>query len=182
MLEEAYRIIKVRDGDRNVAVPMATAIVRTLAVDTAKGNNRAALLLSNLLQTTERENRELHNAWLDTSLTYKIVWDKELARRKSLGIVADAPIPHPDDIVINPRAGNVSVLGPLTREEKQVWDAAGELKQDLARAVAVSERKLSQTSDPARRRLLIAQIEQDREHIARIEKLIPGRNALDWLR
>ncbi len=118
VIEEAYRTIKVRDGDRNVSVSMATAIIRALAVNAAKGNNRAALLFSTLLQTTERENRELHNQWLDSALTYKIEWGKELSRRKRLGIVAEDPIPHPDDIVINARTGKVSVLGPMTRRRR----------------------------------------------------------------
>ena len=41
ILEEAYRAIKVKDGDKQVTVPMAQAIVRSLAVTAAKGNTRA---------------------------------------------------------------------------------------------------------------------------------------------
>ena len=181
VLEEAYRTIKVRDGTRNVSVPMATAIVRSLAVNAAKGNNRAATIFSTLLQTTERENRDLHNQWLDTAITYKVQWTKELERRERLGIVAEAPLPHPDDIVINHRTGMVRILGPMNKEDKQLWDAARDLKQELSDAVAWSEKKLARERDPVKRQRLLESISHDRDLIARIERLIPDRKDLDWM-
>ncbi len=182
VIEEAYRTIKVRDGDTNVPVSMATAITRALAVNAAKGNNRAALLFSTLLQNTERENRELHNQWLDSALTYKIEWGKELARRKRFGIVAEDPIPHPDDIVINARTGKVSVLGPMTREEKDLYDAAAEPRDDLAGGILEAEAELLRTSDPHERNLITAEVEDNRKLIDRIDQLIPSRKPLDWMK
>ena len=78
ILDEAYRTITVRDGDRNVTVPMAQAIMRSLAVNAAKGQHRAQRLFAELLSATETANRALHNEWLDTAMTYKIEWDREL--------------------------------------------------------------------------------------------------------
>ena len=49
MLEEAYRMIGVRDGLREVKVPMAQAIVRALAVNAVKGQQRAQRLFTELL-------------------------------------------------------------------------------------------------------------------------------------
>lgn len=37
ILEEAYRFIKVSDGDRPVSIPMAQAVIRSLAVNAARG-------------------------------------------------------------------------------------------------------------------------------------------------
>jgi len=37
VLEEAYRTIKVSEGRRQVTIPMAKAVVRTLAVNAARG-------------------------------------------------------------------------------------------------------------------------------------------------
>lgn len=48
ILDEAYRTITVRDGDRNVSVPMAQAIIRSLAVNAAKGQHRAQSLFADL--------------------------------------------------------------------------------------------------------------------------------------
>lgn len=41
ILEEAYRDVKINDGNRQVSIPMAQAVVRSLAVNAAKGNTRA---------------------------------------------------------------------------------------------------------------------------------------------
>ena len=60
ILEEAYRMIGVRDGLREVKVPMAQAIVRALAVNAVKGQQRAQRLFTELLVTTEREGRREH--------------------------------------------------------------------------------------------------------------------------
>ena len=43
---------------------------------------------------------------------------RELERRRTLGIVAPDPVPHPDHIRIDLRTGNLGILGPLTKEEK----------------------------------------------------------------
>lgn len=41
VLDEAYRDITVRDGDRNVTIPMVQAVMRSMAVNAAKGQHRA---------------------------------------------------------------------------------------------------------------------------------------------
>ena len=180
MIEEAYRTIKVRDGARNVTIPMATAVIRTLAVNAAKGNNRAALIFSNLLQTTERENKELQSQWFETAVDYKHKWDEELARRKRHGIVAEDPLPHPDDIVINPRKGTVRVLGPMTKDEKALFDAAREMMADLREGIEWSKRRLKRERDPIHRQRLLDSIPQDQALHDRINTMIPMRTLLDW--
>ena len=113
ILEEAYRTISVNDGDRRVTLPMAQAIVRTLALNAAKGNQRALNLFTELLSSTERDNKQLHDEWLETAITYKIDWERELERRKVMGGTGPEPLPHPDDIVINMRTGQVEIKGPV---------------------------------------------------------------------
>ena len=122
IMEEAYRTIKVNDGNRQVSVPMAQAIVRSLAVNAAKGNTRAQRLFAEMLSGTEASNKRLYDEWLETAITYKVEWENELERRRALGIVAPAPVPHPDHIHINMRTGMVEVRGPMTKDEKVVWE------------------------------------------------------------
>ena len=70
----------------------------------------------------ERENNELNTQWLETAITYKVKWERELERRRRLGIEAPDPIPHPDHLVIDMRTGTVRITGPMTPEEKELWD------------------------------------------------------------
>ncbi|QMU57711.1 MAG: hypothetical protein GKR98_05550 [Boseongicola sp.] len=119
VLDEAYRDISVRDGDNNVSMPMAQAIMRSLAVNTAKGQHRAQRLFAEILTTTERQNKQLADEWLSTAMDYKIEWDEELRRRERLGITdLPDPLPHLDQVKIDMNTGMAWVQGPMTREDK----------------------------------------------------------------
>ena len=85
ILEEAYRTITVRDGTRNVTVPIARAVLRSLAVNAVKGQHRSQRLFAELLASVETANRALHNEWMQTAIDYKTGWERELDRRKQLG-------------------------------------------------------------------------------------------------
>lgn len=123
ILEEAYRTITVRDGTKNVTVPIARAVLRSLAVNAVKGQHRSQRLFSELLASVETSNRTTYDEWMKTAIDYKIEWDRELARRKRLGISdAPEPLPHPDHVVIDIRAGTANIIGPATREELAEWE------------------------------------------------------------
>jgi hypothetical protein len=51
-------------------------------------------------------------------------------------IQAPAPVPHPDDIIIDVQTGSVRVTGPMTREEKALWDQASEHRAKALEEVA----------------------------------------------
>jgi hypothetical protein len=123
ILEEAYRTITVRDGTKNVTVPIARAVLRSLSVNAVKGQHRSQRLFSELLASVETSNRTTYDEWMKTAIDYKIEWDRELARRKRLGIIdAPEPLPHPDQVVIDIRAGTANIIGPATREELAEWE------------------------------------------------------------
>ena len=119
VLKEARRTITVRDGDHFLTLPMAETIIRTLAVDAAKGKAHAQRLFIDMLSTIQREDKELHDELVKTAIEYKHDWECELERRERLGITdAPPPLPHPDDIEIDLRNDTVRIVGPLTKEEK----------------------------------------------------------------
>lgn len=118
ILEEAYRSIKVNDGASQVTVPMAQAVMRSLAVTAAKGNTRAQKLFSELLANTEMSNKKADDDWLETMINYKSEWEMELERRKFHGITAlPDPLPHPDDIIVDFRRNTVAIHGPMDKRE-----------------------------------------------------------------
>lgn len=101
---------------------MAQAVIRSIAVNAAKGSQRAQRLLTTLIATTERTKRGIREAELEGAVTYKITWERELERRQKLGIIAPDPLPHPDHILIDVAKGTVRIAGPATKEEKALWD------------------------------------------------------------
>lgn len=59
ILEEAYRTITVRDGERNITVPIVQAVLRSLAVNAVRGQHRSQRLFAELLSAVEEANRKL---------------------------------------------------------------------------------------------------------------------------
>ena len=119
VLAEAYRDIKVDDGDRQVTLPMAQAIIRALASAALKGEARAQGLFIQLLGVIEQQNKALHDEWLETAITYKADWEKMLQYRKEYEISLPDPVPHPDDVIIDRAAGTVWI-SDLAGEKKAV--------------------------------------------------------------
>lgn len=70
ILEEAYRTITVRDGARNIIVPIARAVLRSLGVNAVKGQHRSQRLFAELLSAVETSNKALHDAGFSTALDY----------------------------------------------------------------------------------------------------------------
>jgi len=144
VLSEAYRLIKVQDGERQVEIPVMQAVIRSVALNAAKGNQRAQRMFAELVRTIETENKELHDEWLNTAIEYKTQWEREIERAKKLGMEVPNPIPHPDHIVINMKTGSVELRGPMTKEEKIKWDRARQLRKDLIAEIAIVEQELAE--------------------------------------
>ena len=123
IMEEAYRGIDVREGDRTVTLPMAQTVMRSIAVNAAKGNTRAQRQFVELVSTTESALKAISDEDFKVGAEYKAEWERELKRRKDLGIT-DLPDPviHPDQIEIDIDNQTATIRGPRTREEKAAVD------------------------------------------------------------
>jgi hypothetical protein len=77
---------------------------------------------------------------LEQAVDYKVRWEVELERRKRLAIAGPEPVPHPDDVHIDLRTGEVHITGPMTREEKveldRWYDRVEELDSNIERLTA----------------------------------------------
>lgn len=149
ILDEAYREISVRDGARNVTIPMAQAVFRSMAVNAAKGQHRAQRLFAELLSSVESSRKLLHDEYFDKALTYKLEWEKELERRRQLNIThLPDPIPHPDQIRIDMAEGTIRMSGPMTKEEKALLDRWEASKPQLREVVRELKAALETETDP----------------------------------
>ncbi len=152
---------------------MAQAVIRSLAVNAAKGNQRAQRLFTELLATTERDNKRLHDEWLETAIEYKVEWERELDRRRRLGITdAPDPLPHPDHVIIDMKTGTVRITGPMTKEEKPLGRTARQ-KKDNEEEIAELERILRDEPDYPYREQVLEELEHDRKIRGLIAKLVP---------
>lgn len=126
-----------------------------------------------MLTTTERENKALHDQWMDAALTYKIEWDRELERRRELGITdLPDPLPHPDHIVLDLHAGTIRVTGPSTKEEKALWDLIKGRRQDFEEELRELEHLANDPNYPHRDIVL-----KDLEHTKKVLGIIEAAEA-----
>lgn len=173
ILDEAYRKISVNDVKGPVTIPMAQAVIRSVAVSAAKGSPRAQRLFAELVASVETGNKRLHDEWVETAISYKVDWERELERRRAAGISAPAPIPHPDDVVIDMATGLVRITGPMTKEEKVVWDGFRERKVECDQNISELEDLLRQQPDYAYRDAVLDEIAHETKIRSIISRAIP---------
>jgi uncharacterized small protein (DUF1192 family) len=117
-IEGAYRLITIREGDRVERIPVIQAIFRKVAVAAANGNTRAQQNYLTLLSVAEADRRMAAAEILKFNVQYKEKWKAILAE----GDTGPEPLPHPDDILIDPKTGEVTIDGPVTLEQKMAQD------------------------------------------------------------
>src|ERR1700724_2773750 len=110
-IEEAYRLITIREGDRTERIPVIQAILRKVAVAAANGNIRAQQNYLNLLTGAEADRRVATMELLKTAVDYKEHWHHVLAERAHKGTTGPEPVPHPDDAIIDYDTGNIRIDG-----------------------------------------------------------------------
>jgi hypothetical protein len=104
-------------------------------------------------------------------MNYKIEWEWELLHREQTGASGPDPLPHPDDIEIDMRSGEVRVIGPWTKEEKATWDRLRKRKAECDRGIAELEQLIADDPDYKHKDLVLREIEfehQIRDIICRI--------------
>jgi hypothetical protein len=141
---------------------MAEAIVRALAVNAARGQLRSQQVFTKMLSETEHARGVQMKQLLDRSLNYKVDWEEELDRRKKLGITGPEPIPHPDDVEINFRTGEVRFNGPVTEREKAELDHFYDRVEEADRNIELLSAQLEKNRSKMVRAYLEAQIADER--------------------
>jgi hypothetical protein len=121
-IEEAYRLITIREGDRTERIPVIQAILRKVAVAAANGNIRAQQNYLNLLIGAEADRRVANMEMLKTAVDYKEHWHHVLAERRRKGTTGPEPVPHPDEVIIDYKTGNIRIDGPVMEEQKEAQD------------------------------------------------------------
>ena len=173
VIAEAYRTIKVKDGGRDVSVPMAQAVIRSMAVNAVRGDQRSQKMFTDLLNTTEAKNKKLHDEYVQTMIDYKHSWEEEIERCKLIGIKPPEPVPHPDHIKIDLSTGKILITGPFTREEKVKWEKLKKRKASAIKAIITYEEDLRDPRNEKYREFIESEIASEKSIIEIISKTIP---------
>lgn len=177
LLEEAYRTISVREGEKTTALPVIKAVFRSLGVSAMKGNRLAQSTMAELVRGIEEEDRKLRVDHYATAAEYKYGWEQEIEHAQKHGLPEPTPLPHPGDVIINARTAEVLYAGPMTPEEKVRWDRMLAFRDEQQEFVTFAARQLRETneddSELGKRRLAAWQHAQ--ELYDRINNPLPDR-------
>jgi len=178
VLAEAYRPIPIREGDDTVSIPAIQAHMRSLSHAGLKGNRSAMKDFLMFAQGAERRRGAEVMEEVRTALDYKENYAMLTRLRIAKGL--PPPLPHADDVLIDHRAGTVTIVGPMTESEHEL------LKRLLAaRALAYSEITAQQAEVEETRRLGYEPRPAEIKFITDLEAMarrIDGRlEALNWL-
>ena len=106
MLKEAYRPVTVRDGERTVRMPAIAAIFRSQLVSGLKGNGPAQRASLRMIGAIEADFVAEKAEFLKVVIEYKADAEREIGRRRKLGITGISDIdPHPDDLLVDMATG-----------------------------------------------------------------------------
>jgi hypothetical protein len=145
-IEEAYRLITIREGDRTERIPVIQAILRKLGVAAANGNTRAQQYMLSLVIGAEADRRMATMELLKSAVEYKEHWGQVLAERARSGATGPEPIPHPDDIIIDSKTGEIRFDGPVLEEQWMAGEQLRAMWPELERMLRQVNEKLE--SDP----------------------------------
>jgi hypothetical protein len=177
LLEEAYRTITVREGEKTIELPVIKAVFRALGVSAMKGNRLAQSTMAELVRGIEEEDRRLRVDHYAAAVEYKWGWEQEIEHARERGLPQPTPLPHPADVIIDARTAEVRYAGPMTPEEKERWDRLLEFRdeqQEFVSRAAESFRAADETETEERARRL-ATWQQSQALYDRINNPLPER-------
>ena len=116
-----------------------------------KGNRFVQKTLAEMVTKMEADHHATKFELFSTMFDYKDKWDAEIERCRSLGLPAPNPIPHPDDVILDPNTGDVKFLGPSTKEQKQQLDHALARRDEAQKLVSEFAEKYRRTREPSRK-------------------------------
>ena len=121
---EAYRPIAIREGEQVIEMPAIQAVFRAMGVSALKGNRFVQKTLADLVTRMEEADHQARMELFGKAIDFKQAWEAEFKRCRLAGLPEPSPIPHPDDMILNPKTGDVTIAGPMTKEQKDRLDEA----------------------------------------------------------
>jgi hypothetical protein len=150
-LEEAMRPITVREGGEVFEIPAFQALLRVMFRDAGGGDNKVQRLLVELTMQAESGRANAALKLLEDAAYLK---EKHIAlfeKHKREGREPPDIYPDPDDIVFDVVTGEVTIDGPMSKEQAGAQKAFRELAlQSLPRYFEVAA---ALKSDPSNREL-----------------------------
>ena len=168
-LDEAHRLVNISDGEKPISVTIARAVSRSVSVNAAKGKYRQQRLFLEYYDKMNAARKRVEDEIWDIAISYKVEWERELMRRKRLGITGgEVPVPHPDQVHIDLENREITISGPITRQEKAALEAEiaaifRELSTPVLAEIAALKAELEEATDDEAREEILEMIADEEE-------------------
>ena len=150
-LDEATRPVTVREGDKVSEMPAMQALLRTMFRAAAQGDTKAARQLLELIARAESGRTGTAFEILEHAVQYKEKYAPIFEKHEREGLDPPDIYPHPDDVIINEATGEVTIDGPMSKEQAGARKAVRE--QALLSLQRYFEVEKALKKDPTNRKL-----------------------------
>jgi hypothetical protein len=116
-LDEATRPVTIREGDKVSEIPAMQALFRTMFRAAAQGDTKAGRQLLEVIARVEGGRTGAALEMLEDAFQYKEKHLPTVELHERLGLDPPDIYPHPDDIIIDEATGEVTIDGPVTKEQ-----------------------------------------------------------------
>lgn len=132
IIDAANEVVESHERNEVIDLTVAQSIIKSLGQSAMEGNSRAQVLFLKMLQQAEQEEMDDLAGNIEMARKYK---EKSSSFRTEDGrhLSEEDPeyLPHPDNIKINLRTGEVTFSGPIDEEDKKTWDDLWLYKRNL---------------------------------------------------
>jgi hypothetical protein len=150
-LEEATRPVTVREGDKIAEIPAMQAVFRMMFRAAAQGDTRAGRQILDVIARAESGRAAFASDILRHTAGYKERYLPIFEKHEREGLAPPEIYPHPDDLIIDEETGDVTIDGPMSKEQAGARKAIRE--QALGSLLRCFEVKDALSKDPANRQL-----------------------------
>jgi hypothetical protein len=185
-LDEATRPVTVREGDKVSEIPAMRALLRTMFRAAAQGDTKAGRQLLEVIARAESGRTVSALEILQHAVQYKERYAPIFEQREREGLDPLDIFPHPDDVIINENTGEVTIDGPMDKEQAGARKAVREQAiQSLRRYFELEEALAKEPTNRTLRREFkelkkyYEFLKQDSERMLRHEVLRRSRRALE---
>jgi hemerythrin-like domain-containing protein len=185
-LDEATRLITVREGDKVSEIPAMRALIRTMFRAAAQGDTKVGRQLLEVIARAENGRTGSALEFLEQAVQYKEKYGPIFEQREREGLDPLDIFPHPDDVIINETTGEVTIDGPMDKEQAGARKAVREQAiQSMRRYFEVEAALAKDPTDRSVRqefkelKKCYEFLKEDSERMQRHEALRLSRRALE---
>lgn len=119
ILEEAFRPVMVREGNKVIKLPAIQAILRSQIQLAAKGNQAAQRAVLDCVRRVEDKREARHDALIQAAFEYRTRANNRQVRMAEKGFAIGTDAPHPNDISVDLHTGDVYFHHPDFSDESR---------------------------------------------------------------